>query len=165
MPFPTDGEGKPLPPPIPLPPGYEWEPVYNPSDGPESRPVKWKPNKPIRRPGDKGSQPGASWDPKGGHWDCDPGYPGGERIRVDPEGNPVDHDGNPLPVPKPGPEWVTPPPFSSPPGGGYYQIMLPSEVDPAIGIGAMGIGIGVLWQMCRPSPGGGCFGPSMPMAF
>jgi hypothetical protein len=41
------------------------------------------------------SQPGASWDPRGNHWDVDDGF--GNRKRYAPDGTEVDHDGNPLP--------------------------------------------------------------------
>jgi hypothetical protein len=86
--------GNPLPPPVPLPPGKngqpnQWVPV--PGSGTGDRDTKWKPKFPVPAP--SGGQPGASWDPNG-HWDVDNGR--GGRNRYDPNGNPVDHDGNPI---------------------------------------------------------------------
>jgi hypothetical protein len=51
---------------------------------------------PVNNP--KGGQPGASWDPSG-HFDTDDGN--GNRNRISPNGNPVDHNNNPILGPGP----------------------------------------------------------------
>jgi hypothetical protein len=79
-------------PPIPTPPSKdgtpnEWVRV----PGSEERPDKYKPKHPTPTPGDKGSQPGASYDPKSEHWDVDHGDR--TRSRWKPAGTPDDeHD-------------------------------------------------------------------------
>ena len=54
-----------------LPNGNRWVPIpnknYDPKD-PESRPVKWVPESPLKT-GPKGSQPQGSWDPKENYGD------------------------------------------------------------------------------------------------
>lgn len=100
---PVDENGKPIPPPLKLPPGREgqeneWKSV----PGTPQRPIKWVPKHPISNPG--GGQPGGSWDPENGHWDVDDGN--GNRTRLLPDGTIVDHGNDPLPdqsVPAPFP--------------------------------------------------------------
>ena len=75
------------------PPGRSGQPngwVRRPPRAPGRR-APWVPREPV--PGQ--SQPGASWDPRGNHWDVDDGL--GNRRRYAPDGTEVDHDGNPLP--------------------------------------------------------------------
>jgi hypothetical protein len=97
IPPPTDPNGNPLPPPAPLPPGKGGQPnQWVPIPGSPARPTKWKPKYPVNNP--KGGQPGASWDPSG-HFDTDDGN--GNRNRTSPNGNPVDHNNNPILGPGP----------------------------------------------------------------
>lgn len=91
---PVDADGKPLPPPVRLPPGTQGQPnEWKPVRGTPDRPIKWVPKYPI--PTEEGGQPSSSWDPEGDHWDVDNGD--GTRTRVKPDGTIVDHDGVVLP--------------------------------------------------------------------
>lgn len=90
-PCPEPSEG----PPVALPPGKDGQPnswIKKPGTG--ERPNKWVPKLPL--PSQTGGQPGASWDPNGGHWDVDDGQ--GNRRRYLPDGTEVDHDNNPIPT-------------------------------------------------------------------
>jgi RHS repeat-associated protein len=100
-PSPTGPDGKPMPPPVKLPPGNggeqnEWIYVPNQNPVPGQRPGRWKPKYPVPHP--KGSQPSGSWDPEG-HWDVDLPGPSGrpERKRFLPDGTPVGPDHQPIP--------------------------------------------------------------------
>lgn len=102
-PAPTTPDGKLQPPPRQLPPGPSGEPnqwvyVPNKDPGPKQRPGRWKPLEPIPNP--TGAQPGASWDPKNGHWDVDVPNPSGkgkvDRERYLPDGTPLGPDHRPL---------------------------------------------------------------------
>ncbi len=96
VPPPTGPDGNLLPPPVPLPPGKLGQPnTWVPGPG-KGRPVRWGPKHPVTVPGGKGGQPGASWDPDHGHWDWDNGC--GQRNRCLPDGTPVDHNNNPMPI-------------------------------------------------------------------
>lgn len=98
-PAPTNPDGSPAKPPNAPPPGKDGKPndwVRVP--GTEGRPDKWVPRDPVPSP--KGGQPGASWDPQGGHWDVDDGNR--NRTRWLPNGTQVDHNNNPIPMSSPG---------------------------------------------------------------
>jgi len=90
------------PPPIPLPPGKNGEKnKWVPKPGTGDRPVKWKPQYPVKTT--DGGQPGSSWD-KDGHWDHDKGD-GSPREHYDQDGNPMTpeeaHPPQPPPVAPP----------------------------------------------------------------
>jgi RHS repeat-associated protein len=79
-------------PPVKLPDGKNGKPnSWKPIPGTGERGTKWVPNYPVPSP--DGRQPGSSWDPEG-HWDVD-GL-GERRRRYAPDGNEVDHWGNPV---------------------------------------------------------------------
>jgi RHS repeat-associated protein len=120
IPAPTDSNGNPLPPPTPLPPGKNgennsWVPCA--PSGTGDRDTKWKPKFSVSS--ETGAQPGASWDPDYGHWDIDDGE---GRTRVDPEGNPANHNfsGNPSAVLINPPPWWIIIPFIPFPGNPVY---------------------------------------------
>ena len=74
-------------PPVPVPgapPGTTWRRI--PPSAPGRRP-KWVPTPPLRGQ----SQPEASWDPAGAHWDVNDGL-GSPRQRYDEDGNPLTPD-------------------------------------------------------------------------
>lgn len=147
IPAPVDSQGNPLPPPLKLSPGTNNEPnSWKPGKGTPDRPVKWFPKYPI--PGNNGSQPGGSWDNENGHWDVDDGK--GNRIRLKPDGTPVDHGNNPLP------DWQIPD-LSLPPFNG---------IDPAIvsafyGIGFLGILLLIIWGIIGISGGCNAYAPDI----
>jgi YD repeat-containing protein len=94
-PEPVDSQGNPLPPPIALPNLPDGTPnSWEPAPGTSGRNTKWKPR--FSYPGQ--SQPQASWDESGKHYDVDNGK--GGRVRVTPNGTYVDHAGNPIPAPQ-----------------------------------------------------------------
>jgi RHS repeat-associated protein len=94
-PAPTNPDGTPKPPPNPPPPGKDGKPnEWVRVPGTKNRPDKWVPRDPVPSP--KGGQPGASWDPEGGHWDVDDGNR--NRTRYLPDGTIVDHNNNPIPM-------------------------------------------------------------------
>ena len=87
-------------PPVALPDGKNGKPNYwVPIPGSEggTRDVKYKPRWPV--PTETGTQPGASWDGKQGHWDVKGlgGQKGTRRFL--PDGTEVDHDNNPVQPP------------------------------------------------------------------
>ncbi len=85
---PQDPSGSPLPPPVALPPGKNGEPNgWVSVPGTVTRPMKWKPRFSVPSP--RGCQPGASWDPDGGHWDVTWGNKTKDRFL--PDGTKVDY--------------------------------------------------------------------------
>jgi hypothetical protein len=91
---PTDAEGKPLPPPVPMPgaPDMPW--VWQPDLGNDRRGT-WGPGKGNWDHGANGNAPSASWEPgtngKPGHWDVDNGRGrrNGGRSRYGADGTPI----------------------------------------------------------------------------
>jgi len=147
---PVDSEGKPLPPPVTLPPGKngqknKWKRVK----GTEDRPIKWKPEYPLPSP--LGGQPSGSWDPKQKHWDVDNGLPKPDniRIRVRPDGTIVDHDNNPIPDQLPAPftgiDWETVAKFAT-----IGIVLLGSAA--LFWLILIGLGSGWAWALVLPTP-------------
>lgn len=140
---PVDGDGKPLPPPLKLPPKRSGEPRnWKPVKGTPSRPITWIPDSPIPSPG--GGQPEGSWDDEHQHWDVDDGQ--GGRVRIKPDGTTVGDDHMPfpdLPLPDvfPGIDWGT--------ASQYNCIAVVT-----VGVGALGIILIIIFQVCS----GGAWG-------